>query len=345
MFNAQIEPPASPPQPPPPKRQKAPDSNTQLKNWCCTIYPDSFENVPECYEIVQAIGEDSKYAIFGKEICPTTKRIHLQGYVMFKQRIRFTALKKKYYPTIHWEGARGTTSQNVEYCSKEDFAPMEFGERPKFEDNGQREQERWKLAREAAIAGNMAVIPDQIFVAHYKNVKAIRDDSKRTQDVLEECCGVWLYGVPGSGKSTKARTEYGSFYFKDVNTWWDGYDDQDAVIIEDIDPSHSFLCRNLKIWADKSPFPAQVKGGYTQIRPKHIIVTSNYSIEEIFPTEIDQQALKRRFKVIYFPFPYGDSQPVEATPPPTPPELSESQETAVLPMLQLSRSKCFYIKN
>lgn len=300
---------------PPPKPQKTPDNTTQLKNWCCTIYPDTWESLPQCYETVQEIGEDSSYAIFGKEICPTTGRIHLQGYCQFKSRIRFTALKKKYYPTIHWEGAKGTLSQNVEYCSKEDFSPLEFGERPKFEDNGQREQERWKKARSSATEGNFEEIPDQIFVCHYKNVKAIRDDSKRDQNVLTECCGVWLYGVPGSGKSTKARSDYGSYYFKDVNTWWDGYDNQDAVILEDIDPTHHYLCRNLKIWADCAPFPAQVKGGYTQIRPKWIVVTSNYSIEEIFPTPIDQEALKRRFKVTYFPFAYGQEKKSEVCTP------------------------------
>jgi len=37
------------------------------------------------------------------------------------------------------------------------------------------------------------------------------------------------------------------------------------------------------------------------IRPKKIIVTSNYTIEECFPNVQDHLPLKRRFKVKHFP--------------------------------------------
>lgn len=275
------------------------------------MYPDSWDSLDECYETLNEIADDCKYAIFGNETCPTTGRHHLQGYVMFKTRIRFSALRKKYFPTIHWEAAKGTLSQNIDYCSKDDPTPMEFGERPKYDDNGAREADRWKQARMAAQEDRFEDIPDQIFVSHYKNVKSLRDDSKTTDQVLDAPCGIWLYGVPGSGKSTKARTEYGTVYFKDTNMWWDGYRNEETVVLEDIDPSHSYLCRQLKIWTDVCPFPAQTKGGYTKIRPKNVVVTSNYSIEEVFPTPIDQEALKRRFKVVFFPFQYGHTPPVE----------------------------------
>lgn len=69
-------------------------NDNQRLNWCCTMYPDSWDSLDECYETLNEIADDCKYAIFGNETCPTTGRHHLQGYVMFKTRIRFSALRK-----------------------------------------------------------------------------------------------------------------------------------------------------------------------------------------------------------------------------------------------------------
>ena len=56
----------------------------------------------------------------------------------------------------------------------------------------------------------------------------------------------------------------------------------------------------LKKWADRYSFDAEVKGSKLIIRPERIIVTSNYSIEEVFCDDIMMQnAIKRRFEVIY----------------------------------------------
>lgn len=280
----------------------------QRKNWCFTIYPDSFTNVEECYETVQAIGADSTWAIFGLETCPSTKREHLQCYCQFETRIRLTALKKKYSPTIHWETAKGTALQNFEYCSKEDKTALEFGERPQFEDAGEREKKRWQVAREAAVAGRVEDVPDQIYVQHYKSIKAIAHDHMQINENSAELENYWLWGVPGSGKSYKARTTWGvlpDIYLKGSNKWWDGYSGQETVVMEDLDPGHAYLADRIKCWADVYPFTAEVKGGTVVLRPKRIVITSNYKIEDIFPNLIDQQAIKRRFRIEHFPFAYG----------------------------------------
>lgn len=57
--------------------------------------------------------------------------------------------------------------------------------------------------------------------------------------------------------------------------------------------------QHLKQWADKYPYKAAIKGSYVTIRPKRIIVCSNYSISECY-NETDSQALKRRFQVTYW---------------------------------------------
>lgn len=88
------------------------------------------------------------------------------------------------------------------------------------------------------------------------------------------------------------------------NKWWDKYTGQKNVLIEDIDKKHDYQAYYLKIWADKYAFPVEIKNGADCIRPEKIVVTSNYSIREIFPNSQDHLPLERRFKVIHITEPW-----------------------------------------
>ena len=89
-------------------------------------------------------------------------------------------------------------------------------------------------------------------------------------------------------------------YIKRKNKWWDGYEGEDVVIIEEWSPDDKLSLQNLKEWADKWPFGAERKGGYMIIRPKKIIVTSNYHPNDCCERAEDSMALARRFKVTHF---------------------------------------------
>ena len=59
------------------------------------------------------------------------------------------------------------------------------------------------------------------------------------------------------------------------------------------------LADRLKVWADRYPFPGEIKGGRIEgIRPLKVIVTSNYTPEECFPNSNDLEPILRRFKVV-----------------------------------------------
>lgn len=111
----------------------------------------------------------------------------------------------------------------------------------------------------------------------------------------------WIWGDTGCGKSRYAHDTYPNNYPKPLNKWWDGYNDQEYILLEEVSPDDAvWLSQKLKIWADRYPFIAEIKGRSRCIRPKKIIVTSNYSLEEVFESKPkDLDALKRRFKEIH----------------------------------------------
>jgi hypothetical protein len=99
-----------------------------------------------------------------------------------------------------------------------------------------------------------------------------------------EPIGFWLVGLPGTGKSRWARLKWGTSFDKDLFTpWFCGYKGEEAIILDDVDMScktNTFFLR-LKRWADIYPLVGEVKGGSVQLKHKALVVTSNYTMEEI----------------------------------------------------------------
>jgi len=236
-----------------------------------------------------------KYAIAGHEVAPLTGTPHLQGYLQFKNPRGFAAVRKL-LPGCHIEPAKGTPLQSRTYCSKEgNFA--EVGDIP--QDSGDREKQRWDDARQMAKEGKFDAIPSDIYIRYLGNLHRIFRETLPPVDPLPNTCGLWLLGATGSGKSRGVRAHFPLLYPKPMNKWWDGYQDHDHVLLDDVDHNQSAWLGNfLKIWADHYPFIAEKKGGSMLIRPKHLIVTSQYTIEEIFSDVELRAALNRRFTLI-----------------------------------------------
>lgn len=68
-------------------------------------------------------------------------------------------------------------------------------------------------------------------------------------------------------------------------------------MLDDFSKEHKCLGSHLKNWADHYPFIGESKGGSSSIRPKRIIVTSNYHPSDIFEDDVTVQAIERRFKI------------------------------------------------
>lgn len=115
---------------------------------------------------------------------------------------------------------------------------------------------------------------------------------------LDDVCGLWIFGASGCGKTRTVLSQYSQCYIKPRNNWWDGYQQEEIVLVDDMDVFDRALGGKLKHWADFAPFIAECKGSSRRIRPKRLIVTSQYQIEQIWEDAETRDALRRRFKVL-----------------------------------------------
>lgn len=244
-----------------------------------------------------ARGETVVYLIYGKEVGGDNGTPHLQGFVYYKNPRRFEAVRKAI--PGHIEVARGTVDQNVEYCSK-DGAVTTFGTKPlNDQEKGRAVKRDWKEIVQLAEDGEVQRFKTEHPDLYFRYIKTFKAHRKFNVDALPHGTRhLWLFGATGTGKSHRAR-QYTPFYQKLINKWWDGYENEENILIEEWSPDCGHTVQRLKLWADRYPFPGEVKGGYLTIRPALVIVTSNYDMRTCFPRDEDYLPLKRRFKEIY----------------------------------------------
>lgn len=229
---------------------------------------------------------------------------HLQGYIRF-QTMKSLKQVKKVFERAHWEARQGPLNKAIEYCKKDgDFE--EFGVKPATQqEKGEAEKRRWSEAFAAAKAGNFDDVPDDLRVRYYSTWKKIRADHLPKPEPLEQLANEWNWGPTGTGKTRDAWERYPDAFCKKANThWWDGYDGEEVVIIDDFDKYHVKQGYELKIWLDHRPFPAEFKGGSKMIRPKKIIITSNYHPRDIWEDDTTLQPVLRRVTVKEFEKPW-----------------------------------------
>jgi len=242
---------------------------------------------------------DCQYIVYGKEI-GASGTPHLQGFIRFNAQ---KSLKQaiKALPGCHVEVAN-TFQAAMDYCKK-DGDYVERGTAPLTQaQKGAGEKRRWDDILLAAQEGRFEDIDPKTRVTQCRNLEFIRSKALRDRALVDtEEKHYWYHGATGTGKSRRAREENPDAYLKcAANKWWDGYVDQDTVIIEDFDKYHVKQGYEMKLWADRYPFPAETKGGSMIIRPKKIIVTSNYHPKDIWEDNGTLLPILRRFRCVDF---------------------------------------------
>lgn len=248
-----------------------------------------------------------EYCIIGREICPSTGRRHLQGYIEFRSKRLLSAIRSKL--GCHVDIRQGSKFQAAEYCRKDGDIVLELGDPPVDRSAARQQRQVWEDAWNAAKYGRYEEIRVDLRIRHYATFQRIYNEHRPRPNPLiwspELKTGTLYWGPPGSGKTRKCFQDHHDHYVKGMNHWWDWYADEKYVCIQDVTPDYFKKNSDLILqWTDIYPFAAEYKGGSFKngIRPDMIIFTSNFDLETLITDikEDQKDAFRRRFKTVEF---------------------------------------------
>nr|QXP07801.1 MAG: replication associated protein [Arizlama virus] len=284
----------------------------RVRNVCFTLN----NYTPEELQFLQGAFEKSdhmKYLVFQQESGEETKTPHIQGYVEFSGSIAYSTVKyeltgdKK--SRIHLELRRGTSLQASVYCKKSEtripnVTPFEYG---KLSRSGARTDIEAVVDCIKESGSKEAAIQYPVeYIRMNKGMEKL--DAVYKENVPKPVPKVfWFYGATGCGKTAYAEKMFpNSWHSKKTLEWFDGYDGQENVIIDDFRGNFCPFSELLRI-LDRYKLSLPVKGGFTNWIPKNIIITSCFAPQDAYRDRTDEniQQLMRRIHVIrhyYKPF-------------------------------------------
>lgn len=261
------------------------------------------------YESVySALPMGIKYLAFAEETAKTTGTPHLQGFFESEKRIALSKAKKL-MPGCWVDIMAGRLDQSEDYCSKQGTL-VELGKPPanritQARNQAQHWKDMYKLAREGDYAKCLEFDPKWT-INNKRKIDAWHADFANDTSSTSTYRNVYIWGPTGCGKTFFAHSIAPDAFPKNCSKWWDEYRGQDDVIIDDIHPSHANP-EIFKVWCEKRAFVAETKGSSMLIRPRRFIFTSNYPMSEIWTSESDCAAMKRRMiQVMHMKQVYGD---------------------------------------
>lgn len=265
---------------------------TRCRNWVFTLnnFVDSLTITHEVFfeGLLNDQSNDMSYVVYQHEVGQQGTD-HLQGYMEFSKQQRFSAIKRL-MPSAHWEKRRGTQKQAEDYCSKEESrvaGPWRFGQ---AKAQGTRTDIEG-AKRILDTGGTLRDCADADFLTFCKYHKAFDRYKTDITAVRSWEMDVKVYwGDAGTGKTRKAHEDNPGAYFKPTGDWWDGYNGEECVILDDFygQMQWGFLLKLL----DRYPLRVPFKGGFHQFTSKRIIFTSNVDITDWY-----KYAENPRFKI------------------------------------------------
>lgn len=283
-----------------------------FRHWCFTLNNPTDDEKFELPRTEKELWPHATHCVYQLE-AGENNTPHIQGYVRF-DRQRTLIQVRRVIARAHWEHCKGTPLQNYEYCTKEEgriegpIVVGEFGIGPGrsrrggsgTDSNGGGHLKRGQFldllqedphtsTAELIALGGLSVLtqnPNLLGIARGYLLTDVRRDG-----VIVEL----YYGPTGVGKSRLADTLFPDAYRKGGGPWWDQYEGELQVILEDFDSDFCSIGDLLRI-LDRYSLRVPVKGSFVQLVANHFIITSNELPDEWYPNATPKRlnAVKRR---------------------------------------------------
>lgn len=282
----------------------------KLKQWFLTISQvaegeNAAELLKRVTEKAETLNDGVDEYVVCNELHQDNNR-HVHGFFKFKIGVKLTDGPTFFHVFEHTANCEPCRSAQavIKYCSKEnDYLTN-------IPDKVQRKKKATFKVRAATLRKYDTATALSKDLISYQSAKAYEYArvilTRNIQYEHTSVRGYWFYGPAGSGKSRAARHSVliqGERFLKQQNKWWDGYAGQPIVVLDDLDTD--VMYHYLKIWTDRYACTGEIKGSVVPLQHKMFIVTSNYTIAELFEKHAKQLGpLTRRFEEVYFPDPF-----------------------------------------
>lgn len=239
-----------------------------------------------------------QYLIYGREQ-GEQGTVHLQGYIVFKNPVRFQRLQKL-LPRAHWEAAVKGHQANINYCKKDGMF-WERGSLPTVQS-----------ATESSLLDLLKEQKPKDYMAHINGIRFLRGVYLETSMLNEIRSGdltkpyvIYIHGASGSGKTYTGYTiACGKYPNEEIATldWRNGFAISNnfqakCLILPEFRPSTVDAATFLQ-FTDGYGMVLNVKHGHVYIRPEMIIICSIKPPTEIYKEEINHQFLRRISEVM-----------------------------------------------
>lgn len=217
------------------------------------------------------------------ERAPSTGKIHLQGFIVFKKRCRFSTVQRLFHG-CHLEAARGSQQQNIDYCSKSDTkvcGPFTVGSLEAPGRNERLRDEKRKpvdeaidLVLEGKSSKEVAREYPKQFLFHSKGFQALERALLPSPPAWRTVSVTWIWGKTGVGKTRRCYASApGLFKVNEDGQWWDGYLCQDTILFDEF--YGEVKMKNMLNYLDGYPLQLPVKGGFVEAHWTKVYITSN----------------------------------------------------------------------
>lgn len=287
------------------------------RNWCFTI------NNPAENEL-NLEAKCIKTLIANRELGENNTP-HLQGYLETTHPIRLQQLKN-WNSKGHYEIRKGNRYQAIKYCLKDYF--YEDSVNVLYRDDSLRVLEEYGLESKGWnkdwTIDMLLDSLDNVKADKLKQLMQLLKEGATELQVAEEDPSTWarnykalerykrlitpirteamevivICGPTGTGKSRYCLDNYPNSYWKQRSNWWDGYENEHTVIIDEY---YGWLPYDTLLrLCDRYPMLVETKGGQKQFTSKRIVITSNHLPNKWYKDTICLEPLKRRINLYVY---------------------------------------------